>query len=749
MRAHHTYLVIYLLLIAITAGLAYRQPQAYDALRNFAFDTFQRLDPPPYDPALPVRVLAVDETSLDRFGQWPWPRTRIATMVRQLRAMGASAVAFDILFAEPDRSSLENVLAGLADDPEAAAALRGVTLPEPNDARLADAVRDQPVVLGATMTDFGPVRTWPPKSGFAFAGDDATPFIPAFRTVVLPVQGLRDAATGLGATNWLPDRDQIVRKVPLFLRSGDAIIPGLAIEALRVAQGASTFVIRSSNASGTTAFGAKTGINAVMVGDAEIATGPSGIVRPRYSHPDPRRVLSAADLFDGKLDPASVNGRIIFVGTTAIGLGDVRATPLDASIPGVEVHAQLLEQLLSGNLLSRPDWALGAESSLTLLCFVVLGLLLPRVPPLMGGILTAWIITLFVLGSWTAFARYAVLIDPAIPSATIAVTYLISASVLWQTERRAKREVRAAFGKYVAPAVVDRIADNPALLTLSGETRNLTILFSDLRNFSTISEPLTAAQVARFLNRYLTPMTDTILRFDGTIDKYIGDAIVAFWNAPLDIPDHTTRAVDAALAMREALVAFNARNHERTDEDGLVLNVRMGVGLNYGACSVGNMGSTQRFDYSALGDPVNVAARLEALTKTYGVDLLATAAVRDRTPGHAWLEIEEVQVKGRSTKTQLFVLAGSPAFAHTPLYTDWAAKNLRMRDASRGGRHLEAAMLAEGLAEIVEPLWKALYQTLAHGHRDRLATDAPEAVSAASEALLSASPLKAELVVRS
>ena len=269
------------------------------------------------------------------------------------------------------------MIAALADDPAAAAMSKDLVLPPPNDQRFADAMRDQPVVLGSTMTDFGPVRTWTPKAGFAFAGDEATGFVPSFKTVVLPIPVLREAAAGLGVTNWLPDKDQIVRQVPLFLRSGDALLPGLAIEALRVAEGASTFVLRSSNASGTSSFGAHTGINAVAVGDVQVETGPSGIVRPRYSHTDPRRLISAAALFDGTLDPAEVANRIIFVGPTAIGLGDVRATPLDVALPGVEVHAQLLEQLLTGRLLARPDWALGAEFGVTLVCFVLIGFTLP------------------------------------------------------------------------------------------------------------------------------------------------------------------------------------------------------------------------------------------------------------------------------------------------------------------------------------------------------------------------------------
>ena len=714
MRQSHRYAFLYGVLAVLALTLAWARPEALEDIRNFGFDTFQRLAPPPYEPdKSPVRVLAIDEGSLARLGQWPWPRSRMAEIIQRLGQMGASAIAFDILFAEPDRTSLENVLADLPDDALKADLLARVTPQLSNDGRFAEAIGSGPVVLGVTMQDQGPDRSWTPKAGFAVAGDDPAPFIPDFRTVVLPVPVLMEAAGGLGATNWLPDHDQIVRKVPLFLRNKDHLMPSLAIETLRALQGASTYVLKASNASGTTAFGAQTGLNSVKVGDVEIETGANGAVRPRYTHTAPGRFLPAADLLAGTIDPEAVKGKVIFVGTTAIGLGDVRATPLDAVVPGVEVHAQVLEGLLSGRLLSRPDWSPSAELAITVACFLGLGFLLPRVPPLLGGIVTAWIITLFTFGAWLAFDRAALLLDPIVPSLTIAIAYLCGASVLWQMERRAKREVRVAFGKYLAPAVVARIAENPDLLKLRGENRNLTILFSDLRNFSTISESLEAHQVAHFLNLYLTPMTDTILRHDGTVDKYIGDAIVAFWNAPLDVPDHTTRAVEAALAMRAALALFNRQNREMPAEPGRVLDVRMGIGLNYGQCSVGNMGSTQRFDYSALGDPVNVAARLEALTKTYGVDLLATVAVWERTPNHAWLEIDEVKVKGRSTPTKLFTLAGDPEMARSPAFADWSARHDRMLEACRSGRLRAARQMALALAEETDPHWRPLYESLA------------------------------------
>ena len=708
------YLLLCLILFGALGIVQWQWADLLDDLRNFGFDTFQRADPPVFDADSPVRIVAIDAASLAALGQWPWPRTRLADLTDKLAALGAASVSFDVIFAEPDRTSIEAAIDALPEGPLRTDLKARVGPGEGNDARFAGVLGSMPTVLGATLQAAGDPATWEPKLGFAVAGDPPDAFLPTFKSVALPLPALRNAAAGLGATNWLPDRDQIVRRVPLLLRTGSAIMPSLALETLRVAQGASTIVMRGSNASGTTAFGKQTGLNAIRVGEVELATSPDGAIRPRYTHSDPGRYVSAQDVLTGRVDPGLLKDKLVLVGTTAIGLGDVRATPLDAAVPGVEIHAQVLEQMLSGRLLSRPDWAPGAELLATFALLIVLTGLFPRVAPLAGAVATLGVVVALLWASWLAFARHGLLLDATVPSLAIVVAYVAGASVLWQTEQRAKRHVRTAFGKFVAPAVVEKIAERPELLVLSGETRELTILFSDLRNFSTISEPLEAFEVARFLNGYLTPMTDVILSHEGTVDKYIGDAIVAFWNAPLDVANHTRGAVRAALAMRAALAAFNVRQAALRDSDPkAVQDVRTGIGLNVGDCSVGNMGSLQRFDYSALGDPVNVAARLEALTKSYGVDILASPAVRERTSDFAWLEVDEVKVKGRSATTRLFTLAGDEAFAQTPAFAAWKAAHDTMVAASRAGRNAEAQAAAESLGADAATGWKPLYRSLA------------------------------------
>ena len=545
------------------------------------------------------------------------------------------------------------------------------------------------------------------------AGDDPTPFLVSFPAVVAPIAILADAARGLGATNWLPDHDQIVRRVPLFVAGPSGLTPSLALEALRLAQGETTYVIKSSNASGESALGQQTGVNAIAVGSMEIATGANGDVRPRYTHSNAERVVPAAKLLQGRVDRSEIDGRIIFVGTLAAGLGDVRATPLDASTPGVEIHAQLLELLVSGHLLSRPDWAAGAEFVVALLLFAIIMILGITVPPMATAVAGLAAICALFFGSFFLFERYGLLLDPLYPSATLLCGYTVGGITLWQFERVAKRQVHRAFGKFLSPLVVDRLVEHPERLVLGGETRELTVLFSDLRNFSTLSEGMSAHELTQFMNDYLTPMTDAILDSEGTVDKYIGDAIMAFWNAPLDTPAHPYKAVSAALAMRSALVEFNEMRAAKSREAGVSHRTAfMGIGVHVGPCSVGNMGSTRRFDYSVLGDTVNLASRLEGVSKMFDVDIIASASAREGAKNCAWLDLGEVVVVGRSAPTAVFTIAGDEVFARAPEFREWKALHDEMRAHYAERRFTEAAAIAARLESLVAERWRGLYMRL-------------------------------------
>jgi len=717
MRRRSRFYEIALALSALALfGLAVAQPRLLDDLRNLVFDSYQRAAPRPYDPQAPVRVVGVDEQSLAAYGQWPWSRRRLAELTDRLAALGPAAIAFDFMFAEADRASPERLLVELSDADLRRELERLLGATDSSDAQFARATAAAPVVLAATLaeTGVGPSQLLA-KAGFVTIGDDYAPFLPSLPAIVAPLPALAEAARGIGVTNWIPDRDQVVRRAPLFLEAPQGgVVPSLALEAVRVAQGETTYLIRSSNASGETAFGRRTGVNAVKVGAFEIATSASGEIRPRYAAPSPERTLSAAHVLQGQVDRSEIEGRIVFVGGTAVGLGDIRATPLDPATPGVEVHAQIVECIASGSLLARPDWARGGELLVSLLAFLLVAALMPRIPPLVAAFASlALIATLFGL-SFLSFAEKGLLLDPVFPSLAIGLCFTVGASALWWLELVARQYVREAFGKYLAPAVVDRLAENPERLSLGGETRELTVLNCDLRDFSGLSEGMDARELTQFMNDYLTPMTDAILEREGTIDKYMGDAILAFWNAPLDVADHHAKAVEAALAIRSRLAAFNAQRAARAAEQGRSYSpLAMGIGLASGPCCVGNIGSLRRFDYSILGDVVNIASRLDGATKTLPTDVIVEASVCAGAPQFAWLSLGEVIVIGRKTPTPIAALAGDAQFAQTPEFAAWREKHEAMRARYVGRRFDEAAGLARALAEERAVQWRALYAALA------------------------------------
>ena len=697
-----------LALIVFSAGLA--QSRLLEDLRNFVFDSFQRIAPRQYDPEIPVRVVSVDEDSLAAYGQWPWPRTRLAELTTKLAELGAAAIAFDFVFAEPDRMSLENILPTIPDDSIRRELARKTEDAATNDQVFAQSIAAAPTVLGTTLAVSGGSKHLPRKAGYVTAGDDPIPFLNAFPAIIAPISILAEAAKGLGATNWLPDHDQVVRRILLFGAGPSGLTPSLALETLRVAQGETSYVVRSSNASGETAFGRHTGVNAVKVGAIEIDTGAHGDIRPRYAYSAPHRVVSARDVLENRIEPGELKGKIVFVGVRAVGLGDILATPLEASVPGVEVHAQILESLLSNKLLSRPDWAPGFEVVLAVATFVAISAMLLFVPPFLAAITAGLIVALLFLASFYLFDRESILVDPAYPSLTAVIAFGVGTLTLWSFDRVAKQNIQQAFGKFVVPAVVDQLIEHPERLVLGGETRELTVLFSDLRDFAGLSEGMTARDLTNFMNDYLTPMTDAILDQEGTLDKYVGDAIVAFWNAPLDVPSHPTKAVAAALRMRTALADFNKMRAAKAREAGVAFRTTaMGIGLNLGPCNVGNMGSIRRFDYSILGDTVNVASRLEGVCKTFGIDIVASAAVREAAPEFAWLSLDTVIVKGRKTPTAIFTVAGDAALAADPAFLGWKTMHDSMLSAYQARDFADALKHAEELGAKVGPLWRGLY----------------------------------------
>jgi adenylate cyclase len=489
----------------------------------------------------------------------------------------------------------------------------------------------------------------------------------------------------------------VVRTVPLVFSAQGNLYPSLGLEALRVAQGAGSYVVRSTGASGEADTG-KPAMVALRDGALEVPTGAFGDFWIYYSGLPSMPTVAASDVLDGDLAvlSAAVAGRIVLVGTSAVGLRDIVSVPMGYSTPGVRVHAEIIDQIVGQVFLTRPDWAPGAE----LAAAAILGLVLLAFAGRTGALVTSGValvlIGVAVAASWWAFASERLLLDPLLPGLAVALCFLVTTPILLLLTDRERQFVRGAFSRYLSPTMVERLAADPESLALGGVERELTVLFSDIRGFTSLSEKMNPTELTALLNGFLTPMTDILLASEGTIDKYMGDAIMCFWNAPLDVAGHERKACLAALRMVEALAALN-RGRDKP--------LKVGIGLNSAPCCVGNLGSAQRFSYSAIGDGVNLASRVEGLTKAYGVSVLVTDSTRQAAGDLAFLEVDLVRVVGRAEPVPIHTLIGDEAVAGTAAFRALAEDHAELIEAYRAADpdRAEAALArarAHGVKEV-------------------------------------------------
>ncbi|MCG8360457.1 MAG: adenylate/guanylate cyclase domain-containing protein [Kiloniellales bacterium] len=655
------------LLVVLLAARLW-DPVPLEILRLKIFDLYQLAKPRDFTPQ-PVVIIDLDEPSLATVGQWPWPRTIVADLVREVFEAGAAALAFDVVFPEPDRSSAGSV----------AEALRGVdeslreelrALPS-NDVWLARMLKQTRVVLGQSGYG-GEVLDEERRLKYvsvATVGGDPRRFLTKFENAVQNIPVLENAASGIGMISVVPERDGIVRRVPAVLMVKDQIAPALSLELLRVATGQQTYAIKRQEG----------GIDGVVIANALIQTDKHGQIWVHYSGHRPERYVSAKDVLSGAVPKEKLAGKLVLFGTSAVGLLDIKSTPVDRAIPGVEVHAEILEGILSQSFLTRPHLAIAGELVVTAFVGLIIITLVPLLGALWTLILGGAVSASLAAGSWYLYVKEGLLVDVAFAMVAGLFLYALLVYENYLREERQRRQVRGAFSQYLSPALVEQLAENPDRLVLGGETREMTVLFCDVRGFTSISEQFKADPqgLTTLINRLLTPLTDAILETGGTIDKYMGDCIMAFWNAPLDDSDHASHACQAALVMLRRVEALNAEREaeaEAAGEDFIPLKV--GIGINSGDCTVGNVGSEQRFDYSVLGDAVNLASRLEGQSKNYGVEIVlgsrTAAAVRDDL---AVLELDLIAVKGKKEPERIFALLGDEAMAQDPAFTVFARKN--------------------------------------------------------------------------
>jgi adenylate cyclase len=629
---------------------------------GLVFDSYQRASPRPYRDA-GVRVVDIDDETIRRLGQWPWPRSDVAALTAALADAGAAAIAFDIVFSEPDRTSPARLAERAARQGASAQQLAALRSLPDQDSRLAEVLAASPSVLGFFLTEDGRQQRVEPKAGFAVAGTDPGAGLHRFGSAIPPLAELNAAAPGLGFVSLRGDSDGIVRRAPLVARLGDSLLPSLSAEALRVAQGAGGIIVRSSDASGEVSAGLPEAVG-LKIGEFEVPLTERGELWMHYTAHVPERTVPAWKVLTGALPPAEMErlfgGRIILVGAGAIGLRDLVATPVQERDLGVNVHAQAVEQMVLGDFLHRPDWAGGVEVALLLTAGLLLAFLLPQLGAFGGALLAAGVMTAVGGGSWYAFSEQRLLVDPAAPMLAALLAYVVVSLFTYLREERQRQYIHHAFDRYLSPELVKRITADPAQLQLGGQERQMSVLFCDIRGFSRLSERMTPQEVIGFLVAFLTPMTEVLLGHRATIDKYIGDAILAFWNAPLDDPDQHANAARAALGMKARLAQLNVE----VPANGSAPwpgEVQIGIGINSGACCVGNIGSSQRLSYSLIGDTVNLASRIEGLTKQYGVSIAIGEELAMHLPAFATVRLDCVRVVGRDTPANVFALVGDEA----------------------------------------------------------------------------------------
>ena len=670
MRKALSYIVPALILFSVL-GIQYNFPNEIESVRaKFVFDVYQMIKPRVYQET-PVRIIDIDDESLAKLGQWPWPRTLLAKLIARLVSGDAAAIAFDGVFPEPDRSSPRNMLP-LWEEGTTNGLLRAqLEMIPDHDEVFAKVIAQSPVVLAFGLTNASNEKAPALKSGFLEHGtgnDKAVDYLePVYKGAVVNLPGLEKVARGNGCFNTGMEWDNIVRRVPSFYNLNNSLYPSLALEAMRVFQGASTYKVTLAGATGEASFGKKSGIVGIKCGLLDIPTDAFGRVWLYDTGYKSKRFIPAWKILSDDNLLKEVKEKVLFIGASATALRDMRATPLDPFAAGVEVHAQIVEQMFLREYRMRPDWAFGVEN----VDLAFWGLMLIRILPRAGAIRCA-VVAIVAIGaaigfSWYLFTEQHLLIDPLFPSLAIFLIYLTSSFLNFLATERERSHIRGAFSRYLSPIMVEKLAKDPKQLKLGGEMRVMTFLFTDIRNFTGIAEQMKPEELTQFMNRFLTPMTDIILKHGGTIDKYMGDCIMAFWNAPLDNKDHAPQACLAALDMQSLIRSWN-RESETSGRPSPKLQI--GIGINTGNACVGNMGSEQRFDYTVLGDHVNLASRLEGLSKNYGITTVVGQNTIAAAEGFAALEIDLIRVKGKTEPVKIFALLGDAALEKQAIFRE-------------------------------------------------------------------------------
>ncbi|MEM7650852.1 MAG: adenylate/guanylate cyclase domain-containing protein [Pseudomonadota bacterium] len=649
----------------------------------------------PRTPSGEVVIVDIDDDSLMKIGQWPWPRTDVAALVTNLTDLGARVIAFDGVLAEPDRSSPRFVTENLPEEERFETLAQEIQSLPDHDEILAQAIKESEIfVSGFTYGTYSQVPRKPRIiKPMLIKKSDKEEFIEhaeRFEKAAVFLPNLEKASAGNGSFMAKPDLDGILRRTGMIFNDGEKLYPSLSLEAIRVAQSDKkllTKIVRNPNKNEQTI---DTNFR-IRIGEHSIPVEHDGLVWLHYRKFEGDDYVPAYKIINPEHHTQIqelVQDKIVLVGSSAEGLKDLRSTALEPFQPGVEIHANIIEQILQNDYLLRPDITIVAEATYILFAGLVMIIFAPFINALLLAFVCFSLIGVAFLGSATAYIDHGVLIDPFYPSLSVFLIFIVSTLLTYLRVESERKQVRSAFGMYVSPDVMRDLEKNPENLQLGGENKPLSVMFTDIRQFTNISEGLTPAELIHLMNDFLTAMSDIVLEYGGTIDKYMGDAMMAFWNAPKDVEDHARQACRAALKMQKALEPINDRLGERAEAHGTeALFLQTGIGVNTGACAVGNMGSHQRFAYSALGDAVNLASRLEGQTKSYGVNILIGEETNEQVADMATLEMDLLRVKGKAYPVRVYALLGDEELGKAPDFKTFKEAHDEMLKAYKGSLH--------------------------------------------------------------
>jgi adenylate cyclase len=640
---------IFTLCVAITGVVGYFQLSAFWLPFEYKIKDLMFLVRGPIQGNENIVIIDIDEKSLKTLGQWPWSRDKVAHLLQNLTDYGVAIIGLDIVFAEPDNSSPKKVFEKMG--------LASQNIVD-YDALLADTIANTPTITGyvfALQPD-GVMPEGAPLSN-AIVIEQNKPehsnLIRPYRAI-LNIPSIHTHAYSSGYFNTIPDRDGIVRSIPLIMNYDNIIYPSLSLEMMRIVLDEKKITLEYD----------EQGISHIRLGTHTIPTDYYGRLHINYRGAQKSyRYISAADIYAKTANPLHVEGKIALIGTSAAGLLDLRSTPYDSAYPGVEVHANALDNMLSQTFIAKPIWAVGIDIvSIVLIAFLTFGILL--IPSALGTLSALVCINAAVLMSHYGFMHFhGIVFNTILPLGIINLLFLIGQVLNYFLEIRQKEMVKGKFARKVSPAVMNDLLKNTSDV-LEGREKEITVFFSDVRNFTRISEAMgNPKHLIHLMNAYMDPMSEIIIQSGGTVDKFIGDAIMAYWNAPLDVDDHADKAVVASLNQLHMLKQLNemlrlnpefANAVSMADAQGIPI-IDIGIGLNTGMAIAGEMGSSHRSDYTVIGDAINLGSRLESLCKYYHSHLTLSHFTKEKLKGaYIFRFLDLVTVKGKNEPVEIW-----------------------------------------------------------------------------------------------